>query len=105
MAVWKDHERAIAKRLGGKRSGPQGQACADVVHPVLSIECKERKSLPLWLMHAMGQAEDAASGGKLPAVVLHQLGRRHDEDLVVVRLKDFERMTNELSMWDLPGPG
>ena len=61
-----------------------------VAHDWLSIEVKHRRALPVWLCDAMVQAVAANRGNdKLPVVVLHQKGRRHDDDLVVLRLKDF----------------
>jgi hypothetical protein len=62
----------------------------DVAHDWLSIEVKHRHELPAWLYDAMLQAMLAAHNtNNLPIVVLHESGRRHDDDLVVVRLKDF----------------
>ena len=88
--LWKQTERAIAKRLGGERVGPSGRATADVLTDALAIEVKTRKTLPRWLLDAMAQATAVASDGRLPIVVLHQVGQRHDDDLVVLRLADFE---------------
>ena len=82
-------ERAVAKRLGGQRVGHLGGE--DVSHSVFSCECKERASLPAWLTDAMAQAVRHAPEGKLAMVVLHLLGARHDSDLVVMRLGDFEQ--------------
>jgi len=81
-------ERAVAKRLGGERVGHLGGE--DVSHSAFSIECKERASFPAWLTDAMAQAVRHCPEGKLPMVVLHALGERHDGDLVVIRLKDVE---------------
>ena len=89
--LWKQTERAIAKRLGGERVGPSGQATADVLTSRLAIEVKTRKALPRWLLDALGQAA-AAADGRLPILVLHQAGQRHDDDLVVLRLSDFEEI-------------
>jgi len=80
-------ERYIAKRLGGTRVGHYGGE--DVKHDWLSIECKERP-LPLWLRYAVDQARRHATADKLAIAVLHGLNRPHDEDLVVMRLADFE---------------
>ncbi len=88
--AWKRCERKIAKRLNGQRVGPSGTSTADVVNPYLAVECKERKELPVWLKSAMSQAVAAAKERQLPVVVLHELGARHGNDLVVVRLGDFE---------------
>lgn len=91
--LWKATERAIAKRLGGERVGPSGKSTADVITDALAIEVKTRKTLPHWLLDAMAQATAAAAAdGRLPVVVLHQKGQRHDGDLVVLRLTDFEEL-------------
>lgn len=87
--AWKDHERKTARAFGGKRVGPTGKVGPDIHHKWLSIECKERKSLPAWLLDAMRQITTASSTNKLPIVVLHQLGDRHNNDLVVIRQFDF----------------
>jgi len=89
--LWKQTERAIAKRLGGERVGPSGQATVDLLTSRLAIEVKTRKALPRWLLDAMGQAA-AAADGRLPILVLHQVGQKHDGDLVIMRLSDFERL-------------
>lgn len=81
-------ERAVAKRLDGERVGHLGGE--DVSTSAFSVECKERASLPIWLTDAMAQAVRHCPEGKLPMVVLHALGARHDNDLVVIRLRDFE---------------
>ena len=86
---WKDTERAIAKRTGGVRTGCTGRATSDVVTESLAIECKTRATLPAWLGDAIAQAVRNAHGDRLPAVLLHQTGRRHDNDVVCLRLEDF----------------
>ena len=87
---WKRFERVCAKRLGGVRAGPTGRNGPDVLHDHLAIQCKERKSLPGWLIDAMSQAVRDAKDGQLPLAILHVAGGRHDDDLVVVRLADWE---------------
>ena len=88
---WKQTERAIAKRLDGQRTGCTGRATADVVTDWLAVEVKTRKTLPQWLCAALDQAGRNADGGRLALVVLHQVGRRHDDDTVCLRLADFEQ--------------
>lgn len=87
--TWKATERAIARRLGGRRVGNRGRNTEDVAHSWLSVEVKSRRQLPAWLLGAMAQAEHNSPAGRLPVVVLHQVGKRHDGDLVVLRLGDF----------------
>ncbi|ARA92352.1 hypothetical protein AWN76_003645 [Rhodothermaceae bacterium RA] len=90
---WKRTERAVAERLGGRRVPVSGRSrgdVPDVAHDWLAIEVKHRRKLPGWIEDAMRQAEAAAREDQLPVAILHERGRRHDEDLVVLRLRDFE---------------
>lgn len=86
--AFKQTERAIAARLGGKRLGHLGGV--DVDAGWLAIECKHRQSLPAWLTAAMAQARRNAQDGQLPVAILHTHGGRHDDDLLVLRLVDFQ---------------
>ncbi|HCE18529.1 MAG TPA: hypothetical protein DEQ80_11780 [Anaerolinea thermolimosa] len=94
--TWKQTERQIARRLGGKRLGATGQATADVVSDWLSVEVKHRRKLPEWLKDAITQAK-AGAGERLAIVVLHQAGSRHADDLVLMRLADFEEWFGEVN--------
>ena len=89
---WKATERAVAGLLQGQRvpvTGRQRGSAPDIDHRWLSIEVKHRKKLPAWLHDAMNQAEASNTGEQLPVVVLHESGKRHVENFVVVRLGDF----------------
>ncbi len=81
------HERATAAAFGGERIAGVGRR--DVSCERWSIECKSRETLPKWLTGAMEQAERLARPDTLALVVLHALGSRHDDDLVVLRRRDF----------------
>ncbi len=81
------HERATAAAFGAERIAGVGRR--DVSGAGLSIECKSSQKLPKWLKGAMAQAERLARPDTLALVVLHELGSRYDEDLVVLRRKDF----------------
>jgi hypothetical protein len=94
--TWKQTERAIAKRLQGQRVGNRGAASPDVVGNRFVAEVKTRKTLPAWLKEAVHQAEAGAVGDRLPLVVLHEAGTRHDGDIVCLRLADLERLLGEL---------
>lgn len=93
--TWKTVERAIAKRLNGQRVGVTGKATADVVNGWLSVEVKHRRRLPEWLKAALDQARSGA-GERLPVAILHESGQRHAEDLVLMRLADFELWFGEV---------
>ncbi len=87
--AWKRAERAIADHLGGQRIPITGRAGPDVVSDWLAVEVKTRKALPKWLVEAVAQAVSGADG-RLPIVVLHALGQRYSDALVIMRLADFE---------------
>lgn len=90
-SAWKAAEKGVAAILGGERvsNTALGLRSADVETPAYSVEVKSRKELPNWLVNAVGQAHRNAGRGKLPLVVLHQVGCRRVNDLVIVRLGDF----------------
>ena len=80
-------ERNVAKALGGDRVGHYGGT--DVVTEHWAVECKSRQTVPKWLTDAVAQAARHAGDGQTPLAVVHQLGARHDDDLVVMRRADF----------------
>lgn len=89
---WKATERHIARLLGGRRVPVSGRGrgdSPDIAHPRFSIECKDRATLPAWLLDALSQAEASAAPAQLPIAVLHRAGDRHNQALVVLRLADF----------------
>lgn len=89
---WKNTERQIASRLGGVRVPVTGRGrgdAPDIQHPAYAVECKHRKTIPNWLHDAFAQAKASVRDEQLPIVVLHESGKRHDDDYVVVRLADF----------------
>ena len=91
--AWKATERAVAAMIGGKRvpiTGRQRGDVPDIQHPWLSPEIKHRQTLPAWIHDAISQAIAAAKSDQLPIVVLHEKGKRHTSDLVVMQLGDFQ---------------
>lgn len=90
MTTWKRRERQVAAILGGKRTGPTGRDDVDVQHPLVAVEVKARKALPVWAMQCLEQARSARSaGGKPPIAVLIGRGMRIDDGLVVITVRDF----------------
>ena len=89
--AWKEAEKGVAGLLGGRRvsNTKLGLRSADAETPAYSVEVKSRKDLPNWLVNAVGQAHRNAAPGKLPLVVLHQVGCRRMNDLVIVRMDEF----------------
>ena len=94
--TWKQTERAVARRLNGRRQGATGRTGADVVNDWLAVEVKHRRRLPQWLKNALAQAKSGASEQRLAIAVLHEAGQRHSDDLVVLRLADFEDWFGEV---------
>lgn len=103
--LWKQTERAIATRLGGSRVGNRGEATPDVATSWCSVEVKTRQNLPAWLQAAMRQAVGNAWPETLPVVVLHETGQRHDNDLVVLTLADFQQWFGDMYPDGVSGDG
>jgi len=80
-------ERTLAKRLGGLRIGILGKE--DIITEKFAIEVKSRKKVVIWNWY---QQAIKNAKGKIPLLIIHIMGRRHDEDLVVMSLADFEKI-------------
>lgn len=80
-------ERAICRYLGAERIAGSGRRDGD--GGWYALEAKSREKLPAWLTAAMAQAERLSRPEQLAVLVLHQLGQRYDDSLVVLRLSDF----------------
>lgn len=80
-------ERAVANALDGVRLGTMGGEDVHLDGP-WSCEVKSRQAFVAvaW----MEQAKRNAPKGKAPLVVVHVHGKRHDEDLVILRLADWK---------------
>lgn len=87
------HERATAAAFGGERIAGVGRR--DVSCERWSIECKSREALPKWLTGAMEQAERQRRPDTVALVVLHALHDNHDDDLVILRRKEFVALMEE----------
>lgn len=83
--------------FGTKRSGPLGSNAPDFETDTYSVEVKTRKKLPVWLVDSLRQATDNASDGLVPLVILHEVGARYDNSIVVIKLDDFVK-----SILDVP---
>ena len=80
-------ERAVAKTLGGLRIGTLSREDVHFDGP-WSAEVKSRAAFVAtgW----MEQAVRNAPTGKTPLVVVHVRGKRHQGDLVIIRLADWQ---------------
>jgi hypothetical protein len=85
-------ERAVALALDGKRVGTLSGEDVHFDGP-FSAEVKSRGAFVAcdW----MEQAVRNAPPGKTPLVVVHVRGKRHEKDLVILRLSDWHGGGNE----------
>ncbi len=95
----KRNERAVAELFDDKATG--ALSGEDVPHELFSIECKSRKAFTAtgW----MDQAVKNCPEGKVPIVVVHVNNQRHDNDLVLMRMKDFKQVISEQGVCDCIG--
>lgn len=68
---WKNQERQVALDMGGKRIPNNGFGQPDVDHPMLAIQVKTVKSLPVWFRVKWDQTKrDAVKIGKVPFLAI-----------------------------------
>ena len=88
MASWKNLEREVAKKMGGKRHcrmGDFSESAPDVHHPLFSIECKYGHQVPKFFYDTLQQASKYS--GKVPVVVAHR--KRERRKIVAMYWEDF----------------
>ena len=81
-------EKYYAKRWNMRRVGVFG-GC-DLEDDIRCIECKKRKVVWKALKDMVLQADTNCKNGKIPVVILHETNSRHDEDYVILRVRDYE---------------
>jgi hypothetical protein len=83
-------EKAIAKRLNGLCIGILG--AEDILTDQFAIEVKTRKKFVAlsWYQQAVKNAKN-----KIPLLIVHISNKHHDNDLVILSLKDFEKIINK----------
>lgn len=99
MTRWKDTERQIAKLLHGERVPITGRArgsAPDISHDFFSIEVKDRQNLPEWIADAMNQADASNKNNKIPLVILHGKGMKHQDNYAILRLGDIIKMYEQI---------
>lgn len=89
----KNTERSIAKILNGQRRGILGGH--DIDAGPWAVEVKDRVRFAGSVF--MQQAIRNAPAGKTPLVVVHVTGSRHADDLVMLRLSDWQDLYGPLS--------
>ena len=82
----KRNERALARRLCGERIGIMGGE--DIRYGMFSVETKSRQTFSI--RKYLDQAIRNAPQGKIPLLILHEHHSRRGNDMVVIRLSDWE---------------
>jgi hypothetical protein len=92
-STWKGFERRCAARLGGRRIPVTGidRHGEDVVHPVFGYQVKLRRGVPSYLREWLtGIVGTAKANNRIGVVIWKEPGKRDDEAIVVLRLKDWQ---------------
>lgn len=94
---WKDTERLSAKRAGGARIPITGRCRGSspdhtTGSGLWAVEYKMRSKLPALLHDAMDQAVKAVRDEQTPIVILHEKHKNLDNDYILMRRVDFERI-------------
>lgn len=84
----KRFEKVVAKSIGGTRVGIFGKEDVTTSDGLWSIECKSRKAFIGEKF--MAQCVRNCPDGKTPVVIVHVTGRRHEDDLVMMRFADWQ---------------
>ena len=85
-------EKVYEEFFGGLRVGTLGKE--DVFHHKYAVECKEmqddkgmKKLMNFWEQCTT----NASPKDKIPVLAMHFLGTRYEDDLIVIRAKDFKK--------------
>ena len=90
MTAWKDHERRVARALGGERSGPLGRHGSDAIGTPFAVEAKRTTRYQLrrdWIDQARRQSRDE---GKPWLLVIAE--HRDRDPIVVLSFREFVRL-------------
>jgi len=80
----------VAKYLGMKRAHFEKHDLHG--HPLITVECKKREKLPKSVKGWYTQAANAAECGKVPVLVMGELGQRTGDALALISLEDFRAL-------------
>ena len=93
---WKNVEREVAERFGGKRMGATGIDDADVHTDDFCIQVKYRKGLPEWLTHAFNNAaRNAIKHDLIGFTIIKWKGMFWKDAIVMIPLSQFEEILSE----------
>jgi len=86
----KANQYALAKRLGMQNIGLLGGN--DLRGKGWSGEVKEFKRLPRSVVKSWEQVLGSLPNDKKPFVIWHELNQQRDNDIVMLRLREFEQL-------------
>jgi len=89
----KDTQKALAKLLRCKDVGTLGKY--DLINQLFCVEAKERKQFVAekwWYQVTDHMKKDPFVKNQIPIVGVHILGKRHDNDFIIIQVKDFLRI-------------
>ena len=84
MKRWKAHEHYWAGLHETKRTGPRGEGLPDLLDAPLAVECKSQQRRALRRADLKQAKENANAQGKLWALILHEVGAKRLDDIVVL---------------------
>ena len=90
----KSFELAVAKYLGMKRAHFQRHDLEG--HRFITVECKKREKLPKSVKDWYTQAANAAEYGKVPVLVMGELGQRTGDALAIMTLANLQALLLEV---------
>ena len=64
----------------------------DGLGPKFSIEHKGKKEIPKWIKDAYAQTRPEKNKNKICFVTLHEHGKRHEDDFVIVPIRWFVKL-------------
>lgn len=87
-------ERSLAKKLNMERVGILGKE--DLRGGIYVVEVKHRKKFVG--NSFLEQAEIACFSPKIPIAIVHLHGQQHENDIVLIRIRDYVKVVNVASM-------
>jgi hypothetical protein len=90
----KAHQKRIAEELSGMNVGTLGGEDVVVFDPPMSVECKSRKKFigESWFAQCTLNNKRKVT----PVVTVHIVGKGVDNDIVMLRMKDFKELLKKI---------
>lgn len=90
---WKSVERQLARLIGGRRTNrDRGERVEDITHPILSVEVKHGKQIPVFVTRVLEQANLNSPEDKIPVTILHPFRAGLEDSVVCMSLASLTRL-------------